>query len=102
MGVDVQGVPGPETVTLCAPALHPAEQAEIAGAPESLRPVAFARLWARKEAYLKGLGTGIGHGVGARYLGERGGDTAPARPAGWDIRSRADPRGAPWCSGLVD
>lgn len=28
-------------------------------------PTAFARLWARKEAYLKGLGTGFGRDIAA-------------------------------------
>ncbi|MGW1189195.1 4'-phosphopantetheinyl transferase superfamily protein [Streptomyces sp. NPDC002559] len=33
--------------------------------PPEGRPTAFARLWARKEAYLKGLGTGFGRGIAA-------------------------------------
>ncbi|MEU5921275.1 4'-phosphopantetheinyl transferase superfamily protein [Streptomyces sp. NPDC047141] len=60
IGVDVEPTPEPEVADELARILHPAERAEIEAAPPAGRPVAFARLWARKEAYLKGLGTGLG------------------------------------------
>ncbi|GAA4227670.1 hypothetical protein GCM10022254_15930 [Actinomadura meridiana] len=80
VGVDVQRVPSAATVEVCSPRLHVRERADLAGVPPERRPAAFARLWTRKEAYLKGLGTGLGRGPAADYLGD--GDAA-ARPDGW-------------------
>ncbi|MGW4851232.1 4'-phosphopantetheinyl transferase family protein [Streptomyces sp. NPDC004288] len=65
IGVDVEPTPEPEVAEELARILHPAERAEIEAAPPHSRPVAFARLWARKEAYLKGLGTGLGRDAAA-------------------------------------
>lgn len=78
VGVDVQHVPSAETVELCEPRLHVRERRDLAGVPTGRRPAVFARLWARKEAYLKGLGTGLGRGPAADYLGDGAG-----RPSGW-------------------
>ncbi len=39
----------------------PAEQAALFALRESEREAAFYRLWTRKEAYIKALGTGLGH-----------------------------------------
>lgn len=88
VGVDVQRVPGPGTVDACAPSLHPAERAELDRLPPGARPGAFAQLWARKEAYLKGIGTGLARPASADYLGA---DTR-ARPHGWTVTDlpRAD------------
>ncbi|MET9520704.1 4'-phosphopantetheinyl transferase superfamily protein [Streptomyces sp. NPDC002994] len=82
VGADVQRLPSAETTEACLPALHPAEQAELGGLPELERPVAFGRLWTRKEAYLKGLGTGLTRGADLDYLGEAG---LAERPAGWVV-----------------
>ncbi|MFF9852787.1 4'-phosphopantetheinyl transferase family protein [Streptomyces litmocidini] len=87
VGVDVQRVPSPVTAGLCLPRLHPAEQEELARLPDEERPSAFGRLWTRKEAYLKGLGTGLGRSPAADYLGERRGAAAPVRPSGWIVRN---------------
>ncbi|MCX5199457.1 4'-phosphopantetheinyl transferase superfamily protein [Streptomyces sp. NBC_00249] len=81
VGVDVQYVPPARTVERCAPALHPREQTELAAVPEVRRPEAFARLWARKEAYLKGIGTGLSRSPAADYLG----DDPRAHPLGWRV-----------------
>jgi 4'-phosphopantetheinyl transferase len=63
VGVDVEGIPSGATVTDVAGALHPAERAAIEAVPLAGRGAAFARVWARKEAYLKGIGTGLGRGL---------------------------------------
>lgn len=89
VGVDVQRVPSARAVRLCLPDLHPAEQAELAAVPGPRRPAAFARLWTRKEAYLKGLGTGLRHDLAADYLGAR----HEARPAGWSVADLPGPPG---------
>lgn len=40
-------------------ALHPDEQQMLGAIETGMRPLAFARLWAAKEAYVKALGTGF-------------------------------------------
>ncbi|MEU5893111.1 4'-phosphopantetheinyl transferase superfamily protein [Streptomyces sp. NPDC047461] len=87
LGVDVQRVPTLETVELCLPELHPAEQRELRALPDAEQPLAFGRLWTRKEAYFKGLGTGLGRELNSDYLGERTDPDAPARPRGWRIEN---------------
>ncbi|MEB3964792.1 4'-phosphopantetheinyl transferase superfamily protein [Streptomyces kunmingensis] len=88
VGVDVQTVPPLETMELCGHRLHPQERAEMSELPFGERPLAFARLWSRKEAYLKGLGFGLARRLDADYFGGRG------RPAGavgeWLVRDLGD------------
>ncbi|MFF1481957.1 4'-phosphopantetheinyl transferase family protein [Streptomyces sp. NPDC058301] len=84
VGVDVQRVPSPEAVEMVLPRLHPQEREELRALPDTERAVAFARLWTRKEAYLKGLGTGLTRSPAADYLGDR---NAPGRPHGWTVRN---------------
>lgn len=64
VGIDVESLASAETVVEVTPLLHPSEQREIAASPD--RREAFTRVWTRKEAYLKGLGTGIAHGIDAQ------------------------------------
>ncbi|MEU9310367.1 4'-phosphopantetheinyl transferase superfamily protein [Streptomyces sp. NPDC048256] len=84
VGVDVEPLPRPERVEVCASALHPGERRELAEYPPGDRPAAFARLWARKEAYLKGTGVGVGGWMSDVYLGDEG-PHAPPRPADWTV-----------------
>lgn len=84
VGVDVERVPGPERVDVCRSALHPYEQQELADLRATDRPAFFARLWARKEACLKGTGAGVGGWTSEVYLGD-GGPDAPPRPDGWSV-----------------
>lgn len=60
VGIDVERVDATEIPPLAA--LHPAEAAMLLGLPEAARPLAFARLWSAKEAYVKALGTGFVRG----------------------------------------
>ncbi len=57
VGVDVETVDADTAPPLAL--LHPDERRALALAAERERPVAFARLWAAKEAYVKALGTGF-------------------------------------------
>ncbi|MEV3993025.1 4'-phosphopantetheinyl transferase superfamily protein [Streptomyces sp. NPDC049837] len=91
LGVDVERVPSPGLVEDTTPALHPAERAELAALDEESRPAAFARAWARKEAYLKGIGTGLGRSAARDYVGTR--PTPAPGPDGWTIRDVAAPAG---------
>ncbi|MFJ3631555.1 4'-phosphopantetheinyl transferase family protein [Streptomyces sp. NPDC090112] len=85
VGADVQRVPSAATVELCTGALHSAERAELARCPQDERRAEFARVWTRKEAYLKGIGTGLCRSSRLDYLG-----SDPARrPPGWTVHDLA-------------
>lgn len=84
VGVDVEALPRPETVDGVAAVLHPAEQAEVAAGGAA----AFARLWTRKEAYLKGLGIGLARDLALDYVGSE----LPG-PDGWTLADLTAPDG---------
>ncbi|PRW64213.1 phosphopantheine-transferase PgaX [Actinopolyspora mortivallis] len=84
IGVDVEKIPSQETVELCTPALHKKEQEEIERLGALERRFAFARLWTRKEAYLKGIGTGLARELSADYLGATEG-SGYGGPPGWMV-----------------
>ena len=88
VGVDIEALPDAGTVAATASLLHPLERAELAAVSPSRRPALFARLWTRKEAYLKGVGVGLADDLRAEYVGA--GERAGA-PAGWRIVDLALP-----------
>ncbi|WP_309144527.1 4'-phosphopantetheinyl transferase superfamily protein [Streptomyces sp. BR123] len=90
VGVDVERYPSAGAVADILGALHPAETAELTAAPEADRRMLLARLWARKEACLKGTGTGLAPGVAEPYVGS-GPD--PAEVAGWHLADLPAPDG---------
>lgn len=57
VGVDVEAVDDAAAPPLGV--LHPEETAWLSGQLPGQRPLAFARLWSAKEAYVKALGTGF-------------------------------------------
>ncbi|MEV7672026.1 4'-phosphopantetheinyl transferase superfamily protein [Streptomyces sp. NPDC088752] len=69
VGVDVETVPADGLVRDLVGALHPRERAELEALPDSGRPAAFARCWARKEAALKVSGVGLARGAVEPYVG---------------------------------
>lgn len=77
VGVDVEHLPRAGTVTEVSPHLHPAERAHLAAAADPI--AAFAQVWTRKEAYLKGLGTGLGRALDADDV------ATPPGPPGWTV-----------------
>ncbi|MFC9126637.1 4'-phosphopantetheinyl transferase family protein [Streptomyces sp. NPDC057099] len=83
VGADIERLPDPDTVAALTETLHPREADELAVCPADLRPAAFARAWTRKEAYLKGLGTGLARDPRLDHLGTcaRG----PRRIPGWTV-----------------
>ncbi|MCN9244846.1 4'-phosphopantetheinyl transferase superfamily protein [Streptomyces sp. RY43-2] len=66
VGVDLEGSAVPaRTVRTVSRWLAADERRLLEELPEERRPAAFGRCWVRREAYLKGVGTGLAHGVGA-------------------------------------
>ncbi|MFE0174048.1 4'-phosphopantetheinyl transferase family protein [Streptomyces sp. NPDC059002] len=80
VGVDVERTASAETAAPLVPRLHPAERAELDRLPEPERPGAFTRTWCRKEAYLKGIGTGLSRPLSQDYVSAA---PEPAAPPGW-------------------
>ncbi|WP_437095604.1 4'-phosphopantetheinyl transferase family protein [Streptomyces sp. enrichment culture] len=83
VGVDIEAVPAPAVAEEVKAALHPREVAELDALGAADRPAAFTRTWVRKEAYLKGLGTGLERSPSLDYLGTAPG--AVTGPPGWAI-----------------
>lgn len=91
VGVDVEGLATNRAVLGAQSALHPAEADELALLPAHGRPAAFTRAWVRKEAYLKGLGTGLVRDPALDYVST---GPLPAAPApGWSVRDVLVPAG---------
>lgn len=82
VGVDVEALPRRDTISRVSRLLHPSERAEVLAAGPSDQGMVFTRLWTRKEAYLKGVGVGVSHGLATEYLGVE--DATPA-PVGWTV-----------------
>ncbi|MFF8505651.1 4'-phosphopantetheinyl transferase family protein [Streptomyces anulatus] len=79
IGVDTEQLASQETVNECSQALHPAERDELAEAadPKGL----FGQIWTRKEAFLKGIGTGLSRDLSEDYLGA----DIERHPPGWSV-----------------
>ncbi len=90
VGVDVQALAETDVADDVAALLHPAERREIESAARGERAEAFTHIWVRKEAYLKGIGTGVAHDIAAHYLGT-GSD--PDTPPGWTLVDLSVPSG---------
>jgi 4'-phosphopantetheinyl transferase len=81
VGVDVEAVPSRRAVDEASALLHPAEREELRDMDPDDRRATFTRLWSRKEAYLKGIGVGVAHGLD-EYVGTR---PQGAAPEGWTL-----------------
>ncbi len=68
VGVDVEALPQPHTISDVGELLHPTERTELDAAAPSEQAMVFARLWTRKEAYLKGVGMGVAHGLTTEHV----------------------------------
>jgi len=90
VGVDIEGLPDLRTVREVAPSLHQLEQIEVEQAGSGGASNHFARIWTRKEAYLKALGIGLSLGLADPYVGV---SNPGAHPVGWSIADLGAPRG---------
>lgn len=94
VGVDVER--HPDDPVALAGVLHPRETEEIQAAAHGTldggrATVRFTRAWSRTEAYLKGIGIGLGRDPHLDYLGT---DDAPGRTlGGWVVRDVLVPEG---------
>jgi len=94
VGVDVER--HPDDPVALAKLLHPRETEEIEAAAHGTldggrASVRFTRAWARTEAYLKGIGIGLGRDPHLDYLGT---DQTPGRRLGeWTVRDVSVPEG---------
>lgn len=94
VGVDVER--HPDDPVALAKLLHPRETEEIDAAAHGTldggrATVRFTRAWSRTEAYLKGIGIGLGRDPHLDYLGT---DEAPGRRIGsWAVRDVVVPEG---------
>ncbi|MET8615950.1 4'-phosphopantetheinyl transferase family protein, partial [Streptomyces misionensis] len=91
VGVDVEGLASAEAVRSAQCALHATEVAELARLPAYERPAAFTRTWVRKEAYLKGLGTGLVRDPALDHVGT--GDRPVSPSPRWTLRDVLVPAG---------
>jgi 4'-phosphopantetheinyl transferase len=90
VGVDVEVVAADGTVGDVQALLHPAERDELRDSAPSERPHLFARIWTRKEAYLKGIGSGVADDLARDYLGLAGREDGPP---GWTVIKVPAPEG---------
>lgn len=85
VGVDVEPLPRKSTLSDVVEMLHPRERQEIQLARTSGQAAAFARIWTRKEAYLKALGTGLSRNLAL--------DDTTAQIPGWHLADVSVPSG---------
>ncbi|GAB2970488.1 4'-phosphopantetheinyl transferase family protein [Nocardioides montaniterrae] len=92
VGIDTERCPDPDGLAGLVGVLHPDEAEEVSAAPDDAQAAQrFTRAWTRTEAYLKGLGIGLGREPQADYLGT---GTDPQRFIdGWQVRDIEVPEG---------
>ncbi|MFH8407494.1 4'-phosphopantetheinyl transferase family protein [Streptomyces sp. NPDC018019] len=91
VGVDIEKQASPRTVAEVSGMLHPQERATLDALPEAGRPAAFARCWTRKEACLKGMGSGLAGDLMTTTL--VGAGPVPIPVPGWEMADVTVPDG---------
>ena len=94
VGLDVEGLAPSGSLDTVIAQFHPSEQAQLEAVPSAERVRAVMRCWVRKEAVLKGIGVGIGHGVRWPVVLGAGSDDASSQvDGGWRIDDLPVPSG---------
>ncbi|MEV1024797.1 4'-phosphopantetheinyl transferase superfamily protein [Streptomyces sp. NPDC050264] len=92
VGADVEELTSPAAAEDLTSVLHPRERAELAALEDPLeRRLAVSRAWVRKEAYLKGIGTGLSRPTDLDYVGTL--PNSPGTPGGWSVSDVPVPQG---------
>lgn len=97
IGVDVEAIrPVGDPLAIARAHFHPREITALVQMPRSLQASAFFRLWTRKEAVVKALGTGLMHPLD-------GFDVSVAEPSTLSVTwEGADPLGSGWSLSNLD
>lgn len=77
IGVDLEAVPEHAVAAEAMSLLHPKERSELEQGPQSDLATDFVRVWARKEAFLKALSTGLARDPGMDYIGTGASPSSP-------------------------
>ncbi|WP_350271162.1 4'-phosphopantetheinyl transferase superfamily protein [Brevibacterium sp. CBA3109] len=77
IGIDLEAVPEHAVAAEAMSLLHPKEQSELEQVPKSELATDFVRVWARKEAFLKALSTGLARDPGMDYIGAAASPNSP-------------------------
>jgi 4'-phosphopantetheinyl transferase len=84
VGVDVEAIRATVDVKgMAAKFMTRAEERALAALPVEERLAACFRCWARKEAFVKGTGAGLGFPL--REVDVWNGDSCPATVSGWSV-----------------
>src|SRR5262249_37272084 len=84
VGVDIEAIRATTDIDgIAARFMSPAEQRALASVNASQRIVALFQCWTRKEAYVKGIGTGLSFGLEDVDVWDGG--RGPATVSGWSI-----------------
>lgn len=93
VGVDVERMKPGRPVERIARRLAPDEAAALADAAPAERPAALHRCWTGKEAYVKGLGTGLAHGLSSFSVAPLARGRERCSVGAWDIVRAPAPAG---------
>ncbi len=84
VGVDIETIRATADIDgMAARFMSPAEQRALASLPPWQRLAAFFECWTRKEAYVKGIGTGLSFPL--RDVDVWDGGRRPATVSGWSV-----------------
>lgn len=97
VGADIESLElAGEGLERMARRLHPAERRALDTLSPTVRREALLGCWVRKEAFLKGIGTGLPGGIGAHHVGLAAAlapSWAPPGPDGWALLDVPAPDG---------
>jgi 4'-phosphopantetheinyl transferase len=69
LGIDLEAVPERSVAAEAMQLLHERERTELEALPDNELAAGFVRVWARTEAFLKALSTGLARDPGMDYIG---------------------------------